>query len=246
MAREQECSDRAGSALRIVQCRPIAVTVIAAVVLSSVAADPGRTTPTIIATEAISVQLQAAADDLALNTTALVNTVTGTPTAAATVASAVGPSEILAVLSNLVTAAVTVVGTAAWFAAFPITMPISYIVAQGLSDQYFLGPYLSSLGPLSGLAVFVGLPFLQLSIVAGEILRPIQPAQAVVIAAPRPGAGRTPIAPAATRPAARTRPAAAVAPPARSASVSSAHKRAAATQAPAKARHRPTVERPSR
>jgi hypothetical protein len=190
-------------------CRPIAVTVTAAAVLSSVGAFPGRIAPVIVPTETYSVQLQAAVSDLAFNTTALVKTATPSPTAAATVASAVGPSEILAVLSNVVTAAVTVVGAAAWFTAFPITLPVSYIVAQGLLSDPLLSPLglvLGTLGPGgTGLVAFFGLPFLAVSIAVGDILRPLQNFQAAALAAPRTAAARrTPTASAATRPAART------------------------------------------
>ena len=181
--------------------RPVAATIAAAVVLSSVGAFPTRTAPAIVPTEIIAVQLQAAVADLAFNTTALVTTETTSPAAAATVASAVGPSEILAVLSNVVTAAATVVGAAAWLAAFPITLPLSYIVAQVFSAPG--NELIAILGAGGGIGVFFGVPFLAVGLAVSGILSPLRNFQAAALATPRAAAAGTPIASAARRPTAQ-------------------------------------------
>jgi len=238
---------KARRALHIRKVRPTVTVVAAAVLLSSVNADPGYASPKHIATKVISVQLQAAADELALNTTAVLKTVTEPPTAAAAVASAVGPSEILAVLSNVVSAAVTVVGAAAWFAAFPITLPISFLFAQGASSQPLLGVLGAFLGGPGGTVVaFFGLPFAAVSIAVGEILSPLRNVQAAAIAAPRSGAARTPSTSMPTGRAARTQPAAAISAPARSSSGRVANKPTAAARAAAKTRHPTTSHSLSR
>jgi len=156
----------------------------------------------------ISVQLQASATDLTLTTTPSIKPLTTPPTAAATVASAVDPAQILpvllTVLSNVGAAAVTVVGAAAWLAAFPITLPLSYIVAQSFSAPG--NELVAILGAGGGVGVFFGVPFLAVSLaVSGiqsalrELTRP-----AAALAAPRAAAARTPTASAARRPAAQT------------------------------------------
>ena len=188
--------------------RPIAAAAAAAVVLSSLGAVPTRTAPAIVPTEMYSVQLQGAISDLAFNTTALVTTETTSPAAAATVASAVGPSEILAVLDDVVIAAAitaaTVVGAAAWFVAFPITLPLSYIVAQGISGNPLTGVLGAVLGSPGGtLVAFFGLPFLAVSSAVGGILSPLRNFQAAALASPRAAAAGTPTASAARRPAAQ-------------------------------------------
>ena len=188
--------------------RSVAATITAAVVLSSAGVFPGRTAPTIVPAEMISVQLQASATDLTLTTTPSIKPLTTPPTAAATVASAVDPAQILpvllTVLSNVGAAAVTVVGAAAWLAAFPITLPLSYIVAQSFSAPG--NELVAILGAGGGVGVFFGVPFLAVSLaVSGiqsalrELTRP-----AAALAAPRAAAARTPTASAARRPAAQT------------------------------------------
>ena len=179
--------------------RPIAAAAAAAVVLSSVGAVPTRTAPAIVPTEIVAVQLQAAISDLALE-----------PPIAAAMATESNPFEWLQRIDELGTvviavgtAAVTVVGAAAWLAAFPITLPLSYIVAQVFSAPG--NELIGVLGAGGGIGVFFGVPFLAVSLAVSEIqfaLRELtRPASA--LASPRAAAAGTPIASAARRPAAQ-------------------------------------------
>jgi len=179
--------------------RPTAATIAAAVVLSSVGAVPTRTAPAIVPTEIVAVQLQAAISDLALE-----------PPIAAAMATESNPFEWLQRIDELGTvfiavgtAAVTVVGAAAWLAAFPITLPLSYIVAQVFSAPG--NELIGVLGAGGGVGVFLGVPFLAVSSAVGgiqsslrELTRP-----AAALATPRAAAARTPTASAAKRPAAQ-------------------------------------------
>ena len=188
--------------------RPIAAAAAAAVVLSSAGAF-SRTAPNIVPTETIAVQLQAAAADLALKTTASVEVVTEPPTAAA-IATGSNPFEWLQRIDELGTvfiavgrAAVTVVGAAAWLAAFPITLPLSYILAQSFSAPG--NELVSILGAGGGVGLFFGVPFFAVSVAVGgiqsslrELTRP-----AAALASPRAAAAGTPTASAARRPAAQ-------------------------------------------
>jgi len=180
--------------------RPTAATIAAAVVLSSVGAVPTRTAPAIVPTEIVAVQLQAAISDLALE-----------PPIAAAMATESNPFEWLQRIDELGTvfiavgtAAVTVVGAAAWLAAFQITLPLSYIVAQVFSAPG--NELIGVLGAGGGVGVFLGVPFLAVSSAVGgiqsslrELTRP-----AAALATPRAAAARTPTASAARRPAAQT------------------------------------------
>ncbi|CAN1497355.1 hypothetical protein MCEMAEM6B_00380 [Mycobacteriaceae bacterium] len=212
------------------QCRPIAAAAAAAVVLSSAGAF-SRTAPNIVPTETIAVQLQAAVADLALNTTATAKAVTEPPTATA-MATGSNPFEWLQRIDELGTvviavgdAAVTVVGAAAWLAAFPITLPLSYIVAQVFSAPG--NELIAVLGAGGGVGVFFGVPFLAVSVAVGgiqsalrELTRP-----AAALASPRAAAAGTPIDSAARRPAAQPvgTPHAAAIRPARAAAAESTH-----------------------
>jgi hypothetical protein len=190
------------------QCRPIAAAAAAAVVLSSAGAF-SRTAPNIVPTETIAVQLQAAAADLALKTTASVEVVTEPPTAAA-IATGSNPFEWVQRIDELGTvviavgaAAVTVVGAAAWLAAFPITLPLSYIVAQAFSAPG--NELIGVLGAGGGVGVFFGVPFLAVSSAVGQIQSALRELTrpAAALASPRAAAAGTPIDSAARRPAAQ-------------------------------------------
>jgi hypothetical protein len=183
----------------VLPLRPIAATIAAAVVLSSVGAVPTPTAPAIVPTEIIAVQLQAAISDLALE-----------PPSAAAMATGSNPFEWLQRIDELGTvviavgaAAVTVVGAAAWLAAFPITLPLSYIVAQSFSAPG--NELIGVLGAGGGVGVFFGVPFFAVSSAVGgiqsslrELTRP-----AAALASPRAAAAGTPTASAARRPAAQ-------------------------------------------
>jgi hypothetical protein len=166
-------------------------------VLSSVGAVPTRTAPAIVPTEIIAVQLQAAISDLALE-----------PPIAAAMATESNPFEWLQRIDELGTvfiavgtAAVTVVGAAAWLAAFPITLPLSYIVAQVFSAPG--NELIAILGAGGGIGVFFGVPFLAVGLAVSGILSPLRNFQAAALASPRAAASGTPTASAARRPAAQ-------------------------------------------